>query len=135
MIGGALTNAFAFTGSSYLFRVLFEDKERRRHDLALEQLQRDRDEWNQKRLQQLDYVNKKLREEAESERQFKNVDDALQEYYYITGETPPAPPEGWLGAEPQLIVDEQTLSTLQTGELVIIGAGILISGYLAYKFL
>ena len=133
MVGGALVNAFAFTGSGYLFRVLFDDKERKRHDLALEQLQRDRDAWNQKRLQQLDYVNQKLREEAESERQFKNVDDALQEFYYITGQNLQIES---LGPEPQLkdYVDEQTLSALQTGELVIIGAGILVSGYLAYKY-
>jgi hypothetical protein len=42
-----------------------------------------------------------------------------------------------LGAEPQLedYIDEETLSALQTGELVIVSAGILISGYLAYNFL
>ena len=138
MIGGALANAFAFTGSSYLFRVLFDDTERKRHDLAIEQLQKDRDEWNQKRLQQLDYVNEKLREEAQSERQFKNVNDALQEYYYITGTSlrRDGIPYPELGAEPQLedYIDETHLSALQTGELVVISTGILLSGYLAFKY-
>ena len=134
MVGGAITNALAFTGSSFFFNMISGDAERKRHDLALEKLQRDRDEWNQKRLQQLDYVNQKLREEAESERQFKNVDDALQEYYYVTGKNLQVQS---LGAEPQLedYIDEQTLSTLQTGELVIISAGVLLSGYLAYKYI
>ena len=134
VLGGAIANALAFTGSNYLFKLIGNDAERERHDLALEKLQRDRDEWNQKRLQQLDYANQKLREEAESERQFKNVDDALQEYYYITGENLQVQS---LGAEPQLedYINEQTLSALQTGELVIISAGMLVSGYLAYKYL
>ena len=64
MVGGAITNALAFTGSSFFFNMISGDAERKRHDLALKKLQRDRDEWNQKRLQQLDYVNQKLREEA-----------------------------------------------------------------------
>ena len=72
--------------------------------------------------------------EADAERQFLNVDDALQEYYYLTGDNLQLES---LGPEPQLEndLDEQTLSALQTGELVIIGAGILISGYFAYKYL
>ena len=134
MLGGAIANALAFTGSSFLFKLISGgDPERERHDLALEQLQHDRDDWNQKRLHQLDYANQKLREEAQSERQFKNIDDALQEYYYLTGENLQVELGG---PEPQLedYVDEQTLSALQTGELVIIGAGILVSGYLAYKY-
>ena len=134
MVGCAITNALAFTGSSFFFNMISGDAERKRHDLALEKLQRDRDEWNQRRLQQLDYVNQKLREEAESERRFKNVDDALQEYYYVTGKNLQVQS---LGAEPQLedYIDEQTLSALQTGELVIISAGVLLSGYLAYKYI
>ena len=43
LIGGALVNALAFTGSSYLFLRLSKDsidKERKRHDLAIEQLQK-----------------------------------------------------------------------------------------------
>ena len=43
LIGGALANALAFTGSSYLFhRVSMNsiDTERTRHDLVIEQLQK-----------------------------------------------------------------------------------------------
>ena len=43
LIGGALANALAFTSSSYLFLRLSKDnidKERKRHDLAIEQLQK-----------------------------------------------------------------------------------------------
>ena len=43
LIGGALANALALTGSSYLFLRLSKDSidaERKRHDLAIEQLQK-----------------------------------------------------------------------------------------------
>ena len=42
IIGGALANALAFTGSSYLFHRLSADNidaERKRHDPAIEKLQ------------------------------------------------------------------------------------------------
>ena len=44
MIGGAVVNALAFTGGNYLFSLLGRsdeaEKERKRHDLAIEALQR-----------------------------------------------------------------------------------------------
>ena len=48
LIGGALANALAFTGSSYLFSGLSKDsidKERKRHNAAIEQLQKAQIEW------------------------------------------------------------------------------------------
>ena len=51
LIEGALVNALAFTGSSYLFSRLSKDsinKERKRHDLAIEQLQKAKVEWAKK---------------------------------------------------------------------------------------
>ena len=48
LIRGALANALAFTSSSYLFSRLSKDsidKERERHDLEIEQLQRAQIEW------------------------------------------------------------------------------------------
>ena len=45
-IGGALVNALAFSGTNFVFSKLADqgDEERKRHDLALERLQRARDE-------------------------------------------------------------------------------------------
>ena len=51
LIGGALVNALAFTGSNYLFGSLSKesiDKERKRHDKAIEDLQRAQIEWAKK---------------------------------------------------------------------------------------
>ena len=56
LIGGALTNALAFTGSSHLFSRLFKDSidaERKRHDAAIEKLQKAQIEWVHKRQEEL----------------------------------------------------------------------------------
>ena len=52
LIGGALPNALAFTGSSYFFYRLSADNndaERKRHDAAIEKLQKAQMEWARKR--------------------------------------------------------------------------------------
>ena len=51
LIGSALVNALDFTGSSYLFHRLSADNidvERKRHDSAIEALQRAQIEWTHK---------------------------------------------------------------------------------------
>ena len=64
LIGGALVNALAFTGGSYLFHRLSKnsiDKERKRHDAVIEALQAAQLEWAHKRQQRIDFVNNQLR--------------------------------------------------------------------------
>ena len=51
LIGGALINALAFSGSNFLFSSLSKesiDKERKRHHKAIEDLQRAEIEWAKK---------------------------------------------------------------------------------------
>ena len=51
LIGGALANALAFTGSSYLLHRLSKDsidRERKRHDAVIEKLQAAQIEWAHK---------------------------------------------------------------------------------------
>ena len=63
-IGGAVVNALAFSGTSFVFSKLTDrgEEERKRHDLALEKLQKSRGEWNEGRMKRLDFTNKRLRE-------------------------------------------------------------------------
>ena len=64
LIGGALANALAFTGSSYLYHrqsVDSIDAERVRHDLAIEKLQKAQIEWAHKRQQRIDFISDQLR--------------------------------------------------------------------------
>ena len=64
LIGASIANALAFTGSSYLFHRLSKDsidKERKRHDAKIEQLQKAQIEWAHKRQQRINFINKPLR--------------------------------------------------------------------------
>ena len=58
-------------------------KERKRHNLAEEQLQRARDKWNEDRMKRLDFITKRLREKNEARAYINNVDEAMLEYYRV----------------------------------------------------
>ena len=71
--GSVLANALAFTGSSYLFHRLSKDsidKERKRHDAAIEKLQATQIEWAHKHQQRINFINNQLRLERASETKF-----------------------------------------------------------------
>ena len=87
MIGGAVTNALAFTGGNYLFSHLGKDsdEERKRHDKAMEQLEAAQAKWSKERTQRLDFINEQLQKEHHAEQEFNDVDTAMKQYYYITG--------------------------------------------------
>ena len=64
LIGGALANTLAFTGSSYLFHRILKDSidaERKRHNVVIEKLQAAQIEWAHKHQQQIDFINNQLR--------------------------------------------------------------------------
>ena len=95
LIGGALANTLAFNGSSYLFWRLFKDSidvKRKRHDLAIEKLQKAQIQWAHKRQERIDFINKQLRLERASETKFTELNDAMREYHKVFGhELPPLP--------------------------------------------
>ena len=80
-IGGAVLNALAFSGTNFVFSRLTDHgaEERKRHDLALEKLQRARDEWNRDGMKRLDLINKRLRERNETRAYIKNVNETMLE--------------------------------------------------------
>ena len=97
LIGGALANALAFTGSSYLFHRLSADNidsERKRHDLVIEKLQKAQVEWAHKCQERIDFINKQLRLERKAETKFTELNDAMREYHEVfSHELPPLPRE------------------------------------------
>ena len=132
MVGGAITNALAFSGSNFLFSQMGVPEERKRHNLAMEKLQHERDTWNEERLERIDYINEEFKKRGHAAKTFQNVDQAMQQYYFLTGtDLPP------LSSKSQLedfLDDDQNLA-LQRGELSLIAIGLLLTGYLTYKFI
>ena len=96
-IRGALANAVAFTGHSYLFSRMSMDSidtERKRHDVPIEQLQKAQIEWVLKRQQRIDFINRQLRLETKAENKFTKLNDTMREYHEVFGhELLPLPQE------------------------------------------
>ena len=95
LIGGALANALAFTGSSYLSDRLSVDSidtKRKRHDAVIEQLQAAQIEWAHKHQQRIDFINKQLRLEQKAETKFTKLNDAMREYHEAFGHKLPQLP-------------------------------------------
>ena len=88
LIGGALVNALAFTGSNYLFSMLRSsgvDEECKHHDEAVEQLQAAQATWSRKLTERLDWINEELRRQDHAVQTFRDVDAAMREYAQVTG--------------------------------------------------
>ena len=85
MVAGGLFNAVAFAG--YLFQKFNKDgygEETRRHDLALEKLERARQEWNQKDIERQEKMVALRRERSDADADFKNINKALKDYEKVT---------------------------------------------------
>ena len=100
MLSGIFSSVFsatAFGGANLAFSMLADHgaKERKRHDFALEKLQRAREKWNEDRMKRLDFINKRLREKNEAKAYINNVDEEMLEYYRVLGKKikhlPPKP--------------------------------------------
>ena len=99
---GAVVNTLAFTSTNFIFSWLSDPgaKERKRHDLAEENLQRATDKWNEDRMKRLDFINKRLREKNEAKVYISNVDEAILEYYPVFAKKiKPLPPEPELSSD------------------------------------
>jgi len=87
LIGGAIVNALAFSGSNYAFHMLDKSKadvEKKRHDLAIEKLNEDTEKWSKDRRRKLDFINQELMKQNIAARDQKHMDDAMRLYsiYY-----------------------------------------------------
>ena len=68
MIGGAVINAVAFSAANYGFsQINNPEGERKRHNRAMEEMQRAKNLWIQKRQERIDFINNRLRREKHSE--------------------------------------------------------------------
>ena len=92
-----MINALAFSGSNFLFSRLSResiDVERKRHDKAIEDLQRAQINWAKKRQERLDYINSEIMKEHKAEKRFIDLNSAMQQYFLVTGRhLEPLPPK------------------------------------------
>lgn len=131
LIGGALVNALAFSGSNFLFSLFRSrgvDEERRRHDKAVEQLQAAQVAWSRRRAERLDWINEELRRQGHAVQTFQDVDAAIREYAQVTGKTlDPLEPE------PQLSDYYQPSTDQKDREIAFVILGMAATGLVAYK--
>ena len=131
LLGGAFVNALAFSGSNYLFSMMKNsgvDEERKRHDLAVEQLQATQTEWSKKRTERLDWVNEELRRQGHAVQTFRGVDAAIREYAQVTGKTLDP-----LGPEPELSDFYMPSGDQRDREITFVVLGMAATGLVAYK--
>ena len=126
LIGDALANALAFTGSSYFFHRLSADnidKERKRYDAVIEQLHSAQIEWAHKHQQRIDFINRQIRLERKAENKFTELNDAMRDYHEVFGhELPPLPREPVL-SDFYTLTNEQHYQELGFIVLSMIGIG------------
>ena len=127
-----MVNALAFSGTNFVFSRLTDHgvEEHKRHNLALEKLQRARDEWNRDRLKRLDFINKRLREKNEAKAYINNVDKAMLEYYQVFLKQIKRLP-----TKPELSDFYHPSETQKYGELLFVVVGTDIARYALYKYL
>ena len=126
LIRGALANALAFTGSSYLFHRLSKesiDAERKRHDEVIEKLQAAQIEWAHKHQQRINFINNQLRLEQKAETKFTELNDALREYHGVFGHELPTLPREPMLSDFYTSTDEQHYRELGFIALSMIGIG------------
>ena len=71
-----------------------KDAERKRHNEAIERLQKAQIEWVHKRQQRIDFINKQVRLERKAETKFTELYDAMRDYHEVFGhKLPPLPRE------------------------------------------
>ena len=119
-------NALAFTGSSYLFHRLSADNvdtEGKRHNAAIEALQKAQIEWTHKRQKRIDFINNQLRLEGKAETKFTELNNPMREYHEVSGRELPRLPREPVLSDFYTPTDEQHYRELGFIALSIIGIG------------
>ena len=130
MLFGAGINSLAFSGSNYMFSKLSNHgvDERKRHNEAIEKLQKDRNSWVKERQQRLDFINQQLQRERHAEHTFSEVDDAMDAYYIATEKKLPP-----LRSKPVLSDFYHPSDQQKNNEILFIISSLGLMGYLMYK--
>jgi len=133
MIGGAILNATAFVGGSYLARYLssdghYVDKEKIRHDKALEKYQQAMGEWQKKRQEYQDWLAEEYNNKVRADENEKKTDEAFRLYSQTH-------PDAGNLKEPEFSDYYRPSSNQKMGEMAYVGGGMLALGYVASKWI
>ena len=130
MLFGAGINALAFSGSNYMFSKLSNHGagERKRHNEAIEKLQKDRNSWVKERQQRLDFINQQLQRERHAEHTFSEVNEAMEAYYIATSKKLSP-----LRSKPVLSDFYHPSDQQKDNEILFIISSLGLMGYLMYK--
>ena len=128
--GGALVNALAFSGTNFIFGQLGDHgkTEMKRHNLAVEKLNKAREEYSQERQQRLDYLNKTINQRKHAERTFEDLNAAMREYHEITGQSLSP-----LRNPPKLADFYNPSRERKDAELALVVGGMAVVGILVYE--
>ena len=128
----AAINALAFSGTNFLFSKFSDHgkSEQKRHNLAVEKLQKDQDEWIKQRQARLDFINKRLREKKEARDYIENLDAGMLEYYRVFGKK-----LNPLRREPELSDYYVPSAQHRNSELLFVTIGTAISSYVVLKYI
>ena len=128
--GGALINALAFSGTNAAFSLLGDHggAERKRHDLAMEQLSKAREKYSEERQQRLDYLNKTISQQRHAKATFSDLGAAMREYHEVTSQSLPP-----LREEPKLSDFYNPSRQRKDAEIALVIGGMAVVGLLVYK--
>ena len=134
MVGGAILNAAAFIGGNLLAKTFGgsdSDEERKRHDKALEKYQADYAAYEKKRQQFLDWIETQRENKDQAEQNLEDTDNALKLYNEVH------PDSRFAGdlEEPRFSDYFRPSPGQKSYELVFVGSGMLLVGYLGSRFL
>ena len=134
MIGGAVINAAAFTGSNYLARYLFGDggalAEKTWHDKALEAYEAAQARYSQECTKLLDWMETNWENKAQAKQNFTNTDNAFKLYNQAHPNRKMTLPK-----EPKFSDFYQPSAVQKQGELLFVGRSALALSYAAFRFL
>ena len=129
--GGALINALAFSGTNAAFSLLGDHggTERKRHDLAIERLNKAREDWNRDRQERLDLINKTLSDQRHAKQTFSDLGIAMREYSEVMSQSLPP-----LRDPPKLSDFYNPSRQRKDAEIALVVGGMTVVGLLVYKF-
>ena len=94
MVGGAIINSIAFTGGNFLFSQIDKNgaqEEAKRHNAAIEKLNRQQADYNIKRAKNLDWLNAENSKKQEATNEVYSVNSAFDQYEKLYGQKPQLP--------------------------------------------